>query len=109
VVGVSCDTIQGSGIAAIQPFLDEFAVNYPILVATESVIDKLEVEAIPTTLFIDSKGRLVTKIIGAGHSGELTAITRELLDGKGGHRGAPAPAPAPGEQEPGHVIDISLP
>jgi thiol-disulfide isomerase/thioredoxin len=108
VVGVACDTIQGSGVAAIQPFLDEFQVNYPILVATESVIDKLEVEAIPTTMFIDADGLLVRKIIGAGHSGELTATTRELLDGRGGgHRGAPHPAP----EEPGggHVIDISLP
>ncbi len=109
VVGVACDTIQGAGVAAIQPFLDEFAVNYPILVATDSVIDKLGVEAIPTTLFIDSDGMLVDKIIGAGHSGELTAATRELLDGRGGgHRGAPHPE-NPGAQPPGHVIDISLP
>ncbi len=108
VVGVSCDTIEGSGVGAIQPFLDQFEVSYPILVATESVIDRLGVEAIPTTFFIDSGGRLVSAIVGAGHHGELTEAARALLDGKGHGHGAPAPG-KPEEPEGGHVIDISLP
>ncbi len=108
VVGVSCDTIEGSGVGAIQPFLDEFEVSYPILVATEGVIEKFGVEAIPTTFFIDSDGRLVRALVGAGHRGELTANTRALLDGKGRGHGAPSPG-KPEQPEGGHVIDIGLP
>ncbi len=108
VVGVSCDTIEGSGVGAIQPFLDQFDVSYPILVATESVIEKLGVEAIPTTFFIDSGGRLVSAVVGAGHRGELTEEARALLDGKGRGHGAPGPE-KPEPPEGGHVIDIGLP
>jgi thiol-disulfide isomerase/thioredoxin len=108
VVGVACDTIEGSGVGAIQPFLDQFEVSYPILVATESVIEKLDVEAIPTTLFIDSGGRLVTALVGAGHRGELTETARALLDGKGGHHGVPGPR-EPEQPGGGHVIEISAP
>lgn len=81
VIGVACDTIQGDGIRAVAPFVEEFKINYPILVADDTVIDALGVEAIPTTLFIGRDGRLVSRVMGAGHAGELTASARALMDG----------------------------
>ncbi|MHB8380959.1 MAG: TlpA family protein disulfide reductase [Candidatus Binataceae bacterium] len=81
VIGVACDAIQGDGIRAVAPFVNEFKINYPILVANDAVIDALGVEAIPTTLFIGPDGRVVARILGAGHAGELTDSARALMNG----------------------------
>ncbi len=80
VIGVACDTIQGDGIGAVAPFVAEFKINYPILIANEEVIDSLGVEAIPTTLFIAPDGRVVARVTGAGHAGELTEGARALMN-----------------------------
>lgn len=106
VVGVACDTITGGGLAAVEPFVQEFQIKYPILVANQPVIDNLGVEAIPTTLFVGGDGRLRTKIIGAGKHGELSETARLLLEGKK----APAePKKGPGYEGSGKLIEISAP
>lgn len=81
IIGVACDTIQGDGIRDIGPFVRKFKINYPVLVASEPVVDSLGVEAIPTTLFIGPDGRLVQKVMGAGRPGELTETARDLIKG----------------------------
>lgn len=81
VIGIACDSIQGDGIRAVAPFVEEFKINYPILVANDAVIDALGVEAIPTTLFIGRDGRVVARVMGAGHAGELTESARILMNG----------------------------
>ncbi|MGC1676919.1 MAG: TlpA disulfide reductase family protein [Candidatus Binataceae bacterium] len=91
VIGIACDTIQGDGIRAVAPFVEEFKINYPILIANESVLDALGVEAIPTTLFIGRDGRVVSRVLGAGHAGELTDSARALLDGAKRGKGLPKP------------------
>lgn len=89
IIGVSCDTIQGDGSRDVAPFVRRFKIGYPILLATEPVVDTLGVEAIPTTLFIGPDGRLVQKIMGAGRPGELSENVRDLLKmGNGGRTGA---------------------
>ncbi|HVA80833.1 MAG TPA: TlpA disulfide reductase family protein [Candidatus Binataceae bacterium] len=95
VLGIACDTVQGDGIRAVAPFVAEFKINYTILVANDAVIAALGVDAIPTTLFIGPDGRVVARVMGAGHSGELTEGARALMDGaKRGHSGAPRGAKA---------------
>ncbi|HUY39329.1 MAG TPA: TlpA disulfide reductase family protein [Candidatus Binataceae bacterium] len=91
VIGIACDSVQGDGIRAVAPFIEEFKINYPILVANDAVIDELGVEAIPTTLFIGPDGRVVARVLGAGHAGELTESARILMDGK--KRGKALPKP----------------
>ncbi|MGC1338357.1 MAG: TlpA disulfide reductase family protein [Candidatus Binataceae bacterium] len=91
VIGVACDSVQGDGIRAVAPFVEEFKINYPILVANDAVIDELGVEAIPTTLFIGPDGRVVERVLGAGHAGELTESARILMDGKKRGKGLPKP------------------
>ena len=81
IIGVACDTIQGDGVKGIAPFVNKFKINYPILVATEPVVDSLGVEAIPTTLFIGPDGKLVQKVMGAGKPGELSESAHELMSG----------------------------
>ncbi len=84
VLGVSCDTVQGEGISAIRPFVKEFAINYPILLAQERVLDRFGVEGLPTTLFVGTKGEMVGRLMGAGAPGELTQAVGDLLAKKGG-------------------------
>ena len=73
IIGVSCDLIQGDGAKAVAPFVEEFQINYPIALADERLVDNMGVEAIPTTLFVGPDGKLVSRIVGAGHAGEITS------------------------------------
>ena len=103
IIGVSCDLIQGDGVKAVAPFVEEFRINYPIALADERLVDSMGVEAIPTTLFIGPDGKLVSRIVGAGHAGEISANAKRLLDNVNGHG-----APARHEDFNGHVVDISV-
>jgi thiol-disulfide isomerase/thioredoxin len=103
IIGVSCDLIQGDGLKAVAPFVEEFRINYPIALADERLVDSMGVEAIPTTLFVGPDGKLVSRIVGAGHSGEITASTEQLLEALKAHR-----APAKPQDLSGHVVDISV-
>jgi thiol-disulfide isomerase/thioredoxin len=103
VIGVSCDLIQGEGLPAVAPFVKEFRIDYPIALADERLVDTMGVEAIPTTLFIGPDGKIVSRIVGAGHPGEITASAKQLLNGVKGH-GSPA-KPKDGN---GHVVNISV-
>ena len=103
IIGVSCDLIQGDGAKAVAPFVEEFQINYPIVLADERLVDSMGVEAIPTTLFVGPDGKLVSRIVGAGHAGEITKSTRRLLDGVKG-----PVSPSKPDDINGHVIDISV-
>ncbi len=103
IIGVSCDLIQGDGVKAVEPFVEEFRINYPIAMADERLVDSMGVEAIPTTLFVGRDGKLVSRIVGAGHAGEITTSTRQLLDGVKG-----PVSPSKPDDINGHVVDISV-
>jgi thiol-disulfide isomerase/thioredoxin len=103
IIGVSCDLIQGDGVQAVAPFVEEFQINYPIALANEQLVDKMGVEAIPTTLFVGPKGELVSRIVGAGRAGELSASAMALLNGVKG-----PPSPTKPDDINGHVVDISV-
>jgi hypothetical protein len=61
------------------------------------------VEAIPTTLFLGPDGKIVSRIVGAGQAGEITANAKQLLDGVKGHGSPGKPA-----DSSGHVVNISV-
>ncbi|MGC2302008.1 TlpA family protein disulfide reductase [Candidatus Binatus sp.] len=103
IIGVSCDLIQGDGAKAVAPFVEEFQINYPIALADERLVDSMGVEAIPTTLFVGPDGKLVSRIVGAGHAGEITDSARQLLDGA-----KPPVSPSKPDDINGHVVDISV-
>ena len=103
IIGVSCDLIQGDGAKAVAPFVEEFRINYPIALADERLVDSMGVEAIPTTLFVGRDGELVSRIVGAGHAGEISESTRMLLDGV-----TPPARPSKPHDINGHVVDISV-
>jgi len=103
IIGISCDSIQGGGVQAVAPFVEEFRINYPIAMADEHLTDSLGIEAIPTTLFLEPDGKILSKVVGAGQAGEITANAEQLLDGVKGN----GPAGKPDESN-GHVENISV-
>ncbi len=94
VLGISCDMIQGRGLQSVEPFVEEFQIDYPIALADQALLERLGVDAIPTTFFVDKDGKIVARILGAGKSGEISENTMLLLEGeKGGDK-------------TGHVADL---
>ena len=79
VIGVACDAIEGAGLRDVRPFVKKFDINYPILIGTETVTNKLGVEGMPTTMFLDRDGRLVSTLVGGGRRGEISQAAKSLL------------------------------
>jgi thiol-disulfide isomerase/thioredoxin len=79
VLGVACDTVQGDGVRSVRPFVREFDISYPILLAEAPVLDDFGIEALPTTVFLGSDGTIVGRTMGAGAPGELSEGVNALL------------------------------
>ena len=79
VVGVSVDKVQGDGVKSVRPFAREFKVGYPILMADDALVEAMDLDNIPTTLFIDRKGKTVARLEGRGKSGELAQAAKSLF------------------------------
>jgi thiol-disulfide isomerase/thioredoxin len=79
VVGVSVDKVQGDGVKSVRPFAREFKVNYPILMADDAVVEAMDLDNIPTTLFIDRKGKTIARLEGREKSGELAQAAKTLF------------------------------
>jgi thiol-disulfide isomerase/thioredoxin len=103
IIGMSCDLLQGDGLRAVAPFVEEFQINYPIALADERLVDSLGVEAIPTTLFVGPDGKIISRIVGAGRPGEISEGTRLLLEGSKRHGSPSKPA-----ETSDHVVDIDF-
>ncbi len=69
VLGVSVDKVQGDGVKSVRPFAQEFKISYPILMADDEVVDALDLDNIPTTLFFNRKGKLIARLEGRGEVG----------------------------------------
>ena len=62
IVGVSLDE---QGPAVVKPFMQQFRVNYPIVMGDEKIVEDFGgVTAIPTTFIIDKAGNIVKKHVG---------------------------------------------
>lgn len=84
VLGIACDTVQGEGAQSVRPFVKEYEINYPILLAETDVLDSFGVEAIPTTVFLGPDGSIIGRMTGAV-PGELREGVNALLANPSGH------------------------
>ncbi len=71
--------------AAARAFVDKFGITYPNLPDTNGQLvlqfsDSLPPQAIPSTLLIDSEGRVAGRFLGAVDAGELDAALQTLTD-----------------------------
>jgi thiol-disulfide isomerase/thioredoxin len=79
VLGVSVDKVQGDGVKSVRPFTREFKVEYPILMADDAMVEAMDLDNLPTVLFINRKGETVSRMEGRGKSGELTEAAKTLF------------------------------
>jgi thiol-disulfide isomerase/thioredoxin len=105
VLGIACDTVQGDGVKSVRPFVREFDISYPILLAETPVLDSFGVEALPTTLFLGPDGSIVGRVMGAGAPGELTEGVDALLANSSG-KSKPAKKLTPDEEKKQNRYDI---
>ncbi|RMG65896.1 MAG: TlpA family protein disulfide reductase [Calditrichaeota bacterium] len=62
IIGVSLDQ---NGWDAVNPFVKEFNIPYPIVIATHEVTEAYGgIPAIPTTFIISPKGEILEKVVG---------------------------------------------
>lgn len=84
VVGVAMDE---EGEEVVRPFLDEYGVNYPIVLDTTSTISQQfgDVMGLPTTFVIGPDGQIQRRILGIFPVDDLKPELIQMLD-----EGAPA-------------------
>lgn len=82
IVGVSMDGVDKSaegGKRAVESFLREFHVPYPVLMPDFASLSAPAVEALPTTVLLDRKGRAAKSYVGAVRESVFRADVDRLL------------------------------
>jgi cytochrome c biogenesis protein CcmG/thiol:disulfide interchange protein DsbE len=96
IVGVSMDE---GGKRAVQSFMSEFHVPYPVLMPDLAIPSAPAIEALPTTVLLDRSGRAAKSYIGAVRESVFRADVDRLL----AEQSAPAtssPSPSPSRTAP---------
>ena len=79
VVGIAMDDANKDDIAK---FAKDMGVNYPILLGKEAVGEAYGgVQFLPTTFYIDRKGRVVERVFGLTGKGEIEDNVKKALAG----------------------------
>ena len=81
VVGLVCDVMEEDDSCLQDAFdiIDETGVKYPSLYWNDTMQAQMNVSAIPTTIFVDSEGKVLGKaIIGADPGAYRTALDQYL-------------------------------
>ncbi len=77
VVGLSLDA---EGASVVRPFVDEFKVNYPMLLASPETARQFGgIIGIPTTFVVDRQGRITRKFFGRVEARTFEDAIRPLL------------------------------
>ena len=79
-VGVNLTTSEG-GVDTVRDYVDEFGIEYPIVLDTRGAVQQLYgVRGTPTTYIIDAEGRVVHRFMGAMSYQDMMRRLRPLLD-----------------------------
>ena len=77
VIGVSLDD---GGPQTVKPFMKSLAVNYPVVMGNDKIVqDYGGIEGIPTTFIIDRQGMIVGKHLGYEEKQRFEAEIKPLL------------------------------
>jgi len=80
IIGVSVDE---QGPAVVKPFIQRFAINYPVVMSNEKVLaDYGGISAIPTTFIIDRDGNVVSAHQGYTDQATFDSEITPLLQAK---------------------------
>lgn len=82
IIGVSMDE---SGPAAVKKFADAMGVNYKVVMGDPAVARSFgSVRVLPTTIYIDRNGKIVSTVPGLISKQEIEGIIQRLLSSKKG-------------------------
>jgi thiol-disulfide isomerase/thioredoxin len=88
ILGVSTDDLDRNDPAKlftekrdISDFAATMHMNYPILLGMDSVEDRYQIDATPTTFFIDRTGRIVASTIGLVPRDQIEADIQKAISG----------------------------
>ena len=77
VIGISMDE---GGWQTVRPFVEEFKMNYPVLIGNDDMATNFGgVEVLPTTFIIDKQGRIVATHMGLTSKDEFEKTIQSLL------------------------------
>lgn len=80
MLGISVD--QG-GLAVVKPFIKNFGINYPIMLANSQVVqDYGGISAIPTTFVIDKQGHVRASFVGYRPVSVFEKLIKQLTSEK---------------------------
>lgn len=78
VIGVSEDQ---EGAEVVDPFVEEFDINYPIVIDDGAIAEAFGgVMGLPTTFVVDAEGMIVDRKLGLFSVDEMRARLEEMLD-----------------------------
>jgi len=78
VIGISLD--QPATQNELAPFIESYGINYPIVIGSTEVSEAYgNIQAIPTSIIIDSKGKIISEHIGLVPKTTLVEEINSLL------------------------------
>ena len=77
IVGISLDQ---KGWSVVKPFIEKYKIGYPVVLDNGEVASKYgEINSIPTTFFVDKKGKIVDSHIGYMTEEDFERQIKKLL------------------------------
>jgi peroxiredoxin len=78
IVGLSLDA---GGASDVRPFVDEYDVNYTMLIANQETAESYGgIQGIPTSFVLDRNGTIVKRFVGRASAEAFEEAVRPLLD-----------------------------
>ena len=75
VVGILIDSTDPGGVESAQELLSQAGADYPVLCVPENFDSQMSVQAVPTSVIVDSEGKIVSEeIVGADPDGYRAAF-----------------------------------
>lgn len=69
VVGIACEDTESNAVA----FMKKYGLTYPLVVDDGSLTQQFGVNAFPTTIFYNAKGKEVDRLVGASSLDQFNA------------------------------------
>lgn len=82
VIGVALDR---EGREVVDPFVDEHAINYPIVVDAEGTAEAEfgPIPGLPTTILVTPDGQITKRVVGIFPTDEMRPTLQDMLDAGG--------------------------
>jgi len=77
--GVQFIGVSNEDKNTLEGFVDDFGINYPILIDRSNIGGEWDIRAIPTTFILDRSGRIIFKNVGMMSKSQLQAAIEDAL------------------------------